>query len=263
MSEYSLPNPDYPTELIDRLKPLMTPKIIKVISMSDYGMDAPEHRAAIQRIIDEDRIPRPFQWEPGEVLALTRWWTPESHKEHENRALSIREAHIARAFSCFCLLAAKEYAAEEAYNSIPGLVESCYATNKELLTEISPMLQWITATAPLNSQPIEHQDHEEIVACCCGELITACMRGILPENFEQIIETIEVSKSIVIMGKFNAYRSNRMRDAQWMFDIIFAGCVARDRWIQLAKTWLKNPPEHWPAESRESVITVWRSISPK
>lgn len=263
MSESTAPNPDYPTQLIDRLKAMMTDEIIRVIGMSDYGKVAPEHEAAIRRIIDEPRIPRPMRWEPGEALALTRWWTPETHKKHEIRALSIDKAHIARAFSCFCLLAAGEYGPEESGDSIPGLLESCHAIDPDLVHHIPELLDWVSNTNSPPGTPVDSWDHAEIVACACGKLIGACMTGQPPQDIEQIARTIEMVKHYLLVTAVADYWTPIEASPSWIHDQVLSVSVAGNRWVRLAKRWLLDPPRAWDRPTRDTVIKIGTLMLPR
>lgn len=143
MNEYTIPNPDYPTELINRLKKYVDHHIVKAIAQSDYGYDAPKHKAAIQRILDEERVPRPIQWEPGEPFSLCKWWDHTTHKEHEISGLNPAKANIARAFCCACLLTYPEYGTGEPFDAMIRLVDSVSRLDAALAPPYFEMLCWI------------------------------------------------------------------------------------------------------------------------
>lgn len=69
------------------------------IAEADYGNDAKEHLAGLQRILNGD-MPRPLRWHPAEVLELTRWSEPDRGAD----AYSFDAAHRRRAFCCAALL---------------------------------------------------------------------------------------------------------------------------------------------------------------
>ena len=143
MSDYTVPNPDYPTGLIDRLKKYVDHQIIKAIAESDYGPPGTEHKAAIERILDEERVPRPIQWEPGEPFELCKWWDQANHKEHEIRGLNPGKANIARAFCCACLLTYPEYGTGEPFDAMIRLVDSVIRLDIALALPYFDMLSWI------------------------------------------------------------------------------------------------------------------------
>lgn len=143
MSDYTIPNPDYPTELIDRLKRYVDHQIIKAIAESDFGPPGTEHKVAIKRILDEERVPRPIQWEPGEPFELCKWWDHANHKEHEINGLNPGKANIARAFCCACLLTYPEYGTGEPIDAMVRLVDSVIRLDIELVLPCFDMFCWI------------------------------------------------------------------------------------------------------------------------
>jgi|GEM_PF-5110543 len=261
MDEYKIPNPDYPTGLIDQLKRRVTPRIIRYIARSDYGAEAPEHKAAIRRIIDEPRIPRPMQWEPGEPFRLTRWWDPENHKQHEIRPLSMHEAHIARAFSSACLIAGGDDSIECVYNSLLGLIESLYEISPELLGPFDELIRWaIHINTPAGS-PLHFEDYDETVPCRCALLMSACMRGEMPDDFISIVQAVHRSGEL--------YNKAWQPDAPpldptepWIGRSVLSSAVNLPSWIKLARRWLLDPPKHWDAPAREACIEIGNLMIP-
>tara|TARA_R110002072_G_scaffold1099_4_gene9161 strand:- start:453 stop:1214 length:762 start_codon:yes stop_codon:yes gene_type:complete len=249
MSDYSIPNPDYPTELVDRLKSLMTDEIVHMIATADCGDDAHEHEVAIRRIVSEPRIPRPMLWEPRETLQLTRWWNPEEHNSNKISALSLSNAHVAAAFSCACLLACDDDGTQEPYNSLPQLIRSCYAIDPSLLVDIFPLINWYLRLYPTDAE--YDINHEEIIASSIGKLVVSCMLGDEVEPIINILNRIQSS-----------YEAMIGLEKQWVFSDVLGNCSARPEWIKLAKKWLLSPPLTWNQELREKVIYIGTRTMP-
>lgn len=72
--------------LFDHLRARLTPAQLEQIAMADYGFEAALHRAHLEQIVADGRLPPRLTWNPGEVLRLTRWSEGE------------RTDHVARAF---------------------------------------------------------------------------------------------------------------------------------------------------------------------
>ncbi len=263
MDDYTPPDPDYPTELLDLLKPRMNHHIVKVIAMSDYGMDAPEHKAAIRRIIDEPRIPRPMEWEPHEPFALTRWWTPEDHQKHEIRALSLKNCHIARAFSCVCLIATLDDDIEEVSNSLPGLIESCHEISPKLLEPLRDFVTWATRINNPPGTPIDRVDHTETVPCLCSLLIIDCMRGVVSDDLDLTLKDIFDSGIQIALDEMT-YNNHAIRpNTPWIFKHVFEFCTTRDEWVKLVHRWLLNPPSAWGEDTRGKYIEIGKLMVSK
>lgn len=107
--------PHDPASLFDLLRARVGPGTIAAIASCDYGMDVPEHTAALERIV-AGRIPHPLAWFPLEVLQLTRW--------NEGPGTD----HLARAF-CACVLCLDEAGPVSWHDgnesTIPVLLHSC------------------------------------------------------------------------------------------------------------------------------------------
>jgi hypothetical protein len=263
MDEYKPPIPDYPTELIDLLKPRMNHEIVKVIAMSDCGMDATEHKAAIRRIIDEPRIPRPMEWEPREPFELTRWWTPENHQEYEIRALSLKSCHIARAFSCACLIATHDEGISGAESSLPGLLESCYEIDHKLLEPLRDFVAWAHHTINPPGTPIDRIEHSETVPCLCGLLIIDCMRGVVSDDLKVILKGIFDSGDQISLDEITYHKQAVRPDTPWIFKHVFEFCTPKSEWVELARRWLLSPPTAWDEDTRSKYIDIGMLMIPK
>ena len=75
--------------------------MLREIARADYGMDDEAHLQAL-RAIKAGAIPAPMQWEPKEVLELTRWSEPEGPPWIQGT--TGERGHWKRLFSCAVLI---------------------------------------------------------------------------------------------------------------------------------------------------------------
>lgn len=91
------PDPD---ALLRCIAPLVDDAVLREISECDYELDADLNFWRLQKIRNLEPIPAPLDWNPGEVLRLTRWQEPGRSKG------TPRQIHIKRAFACAALIRA-------------------------------------------------------------------------------------------------------------------------------------------------------------
>ncbi len=96
--------------LFDWLSSRIDDALLAEIAAADYGMNKDLHFAALRLIREQKLISVPLEWEPREVLELTRWSEPDQpyRKPLPNvpEPPSGMEGHLIRAFSCTVLLLA-------------------------------------------------------------------------------------------------------------------------------------------------------------
>ena len=92
-------------ELLALLAAQLDDSMLEAIAECDYGEEVERHRAALLIIRDELRIPAPLEFEPQEVLELTRWSDPDDPRWRGSDE-NARRGHVMRAFSCTVLLKA-------------------------------------------------------------------------------------------------------------------------------------------------------------
>ena len=92
-------------ELLAQLAAQLDDSMLDEIAGADRGDGAAAHRAALLIIRDQLRIPAPLQWEPQEVLELTRWSDPDDPRWRDSDAAA-RRGHVIRAFCCTALIRA-------------------------------------------------------------------------------------------------------------------------------------------------------------
>ena len=119
--------------LFDWLRARATPEQLTRIANADYGTDADEHLAALLDVCETGLIPKMLEWEPHEVLALTRWSTGEDVD------------HVARALCCAILCIAPDNMNDLVTNG-PILAESCLALGAEATRLVELFFAWRSET---------------------------------------------------------------------------------------------------------------------
>jgi hypothetical protein len=77
-------------------------EMLREIAEADYNFNVDEHLRHLVRIRDEKEIPVPLNWEPKEVLELTKWSEPDA--PDSKSGATGRRGHLMRAFCCAALL---------------------------------------------------------------------------------------------------------------------------------------------------------------
>lgn len=90
-----------PTALLDLLRARVDDAMLQEIAECDYGFGVDENLAALRRARDFGEIPPP-DWNPMEVLHLTRWIEPDAADCPPNQRG--QRGHLSRAFACSLLL---------------------------------------------------------------------------------------------------------------------------------------------------------------
>lgn len=120
--------------LFDQLRAQITEEELREIASADYGMDEDKHLVALREICGSGLIPRTLEWEPHEVLALTRWSSGEG-VNHGERAL------------CSLLLCLAPSDMDEfAVNGVI-LAESCLALGPTVRALGERFFAWLAGTA--------------------------------------------------------------------------------------------------------------------
>ena len=105
--------PPDPTGLLSFYRARVDRAMLVEISEADYGSDQEAHLAALEIIWARGDVPAPMQWEPHEVLALTRWSEPDD-PEWKPGATGPRGYRM-RGFACTVLLCAAYLPANEGH----------------------------------------------------------------------------------------------------------------------------------------------------
>lgn len=95
----------HPSELAlrDWVAPQLDASMMDEIATADYGVDAGEHRHAIEELRRARRLPNELSWHPEEVLALTRWSTVDGS---QLSLAAARRLHLMRLVCCLVLVRA-------------------------------------------------------------------------------------------------------------------------------------------------------------
>lgn len=118
--------------------------MLEVIARADYGSSVEEHLAALNAI-KAGKEPSPLEWEPKEVLELTRWSEPEyAITKSECRGA---RGHWMRLFSCAILIRAAAPLEDEDYflgeeDTIIQLVDSALALGPDASRAALRFLCW-------------------------------------------------------------------------------------------------------------------------
>lgn len=140
------------SDLFDWLRVRVAPAQLEQIARADYGNDATKHADALRDICETGLIPRPMDWVPHEVLALTRW----SARPHLD--------HLARALSC-TLLCFSSRDLDELISNGPILAESCFALGSEARECAERLFAWwASSTAPTPAHNPDYDDPEPAIA---------------------------------------------------------------------------------------------------
>ncbi len=137
-----------PEAIFNRLRPLITDRMLKVIAAADYGNEAEEHLKELKPIRDNGVFPAPVKWQPKEVLELTRWLMPENEDPKWKTGLSLRENHLIRLFSCAALLRIAAEPGNDGYfegenQTVAPLVHSALVLGEELPKDALSLLAWL------------------------------------------------------------------------------------------------------------------------
>ncbi len=122
--------------LFDRLRDPISDEEIERIAQADYGMDAENHRLALREICQSGLVTRTLEWEPHEVLALTRWSSGQS-VHHRERAL------------CALLLCLAPSSMDEFETNGVILAESCLALGAEATQLGARFFAWFAGTTEI------------------------------------------------------------------------------------------------------------------
>jgi hypothetical protein len=122
--------------LLAWVAPQMDAAAIEEIAMADYGADVPENRRALTELVHSPWLPDDLNWNPGEVLALTRWMTPASRRDH-----------LKRLFACTLLVRAVT-ADGNPVDSLAPLVDSAWELGEPARDAAVRFLAWCRLNLP-------------------------------------------------------------------------------------------------------------------
>jgi hypothetical protein len=130
----------HPSEqaLREWVEPQLDASMVDQIAAADHGVDAAEHRRAIEELRRARRLPDELSWHPEEVLALTRWSTVDGSQLSLPAA---RRLHLMRLFCCLVLVRATTTYGSPV-NSVTPLVESAVDLGPDALDAAGSYLAW-------------------------------------------------------------------------------------------------------------------------
>lgn len=120
--------------LFDWIRSRLPDATLLKIANSDYHMDAQKHLGALRDIVRTGLLPRELDWEPHEVLALSRWATGENVD------------HLERAFCCVVLCLAPQGGDELETNGVI-LAESCLALGVGASEGAAQLFAWCASSS--------------------------------------------------------------------------------------------------------------------
>jgi hypothetical protein len=122
--------------LVSWVAPQLDAAALDEIAVADYGVEAREHRQALTELVHSACLPDELTWYPGEVLALTRWETPTSRRDH-----------LKRLFACTVLVRAVT-AGGNPVGSLGPLVDSAWELGMPARGVAGCFLAWCRLNLP-------------------------------------------------------------------------------------------------------------------
>jgi hypothetical protein len=122
--------------LLGWVAPQLDAAALDEIATADYGTEVQEHRRALTELVHSAWLPDELKWNPGEVLALTRWETPASRRDH-----------LKRLFACMVLVRAVT-AGGNPVDSLGPLVDSAWELGEPARGVALRFLAWCRLNLP-------------------------------------------------------------------------------------------------------------------
>jgi hypothetical protein len=134
--------------LLDLVRQRLDDAMLREIAEADYGADVDAHLEALRRICDQGEIPAPMNWQPREVLELTRWSEPDQPDAKGN--CTGTRGHTIRAFACAVLLRAAAEPANDNFfdgenQTLAQLVASALVLGEDVQEATLRFLVWRVA----------------------------------------------------------------------------------------------------------------------
>lgn len=160
-------------------------QMLNEIAHADYGESVFEHLAALRNAITGSFVV-PLEWEPIEVLELTRWTEPATKISHEKPEEETKTEHWMRLFCCTVLL--KTSAQPENHESfisedatIIQFTESAIELGESTTEAAIEFLEWLLQTSHLD--------------CPFTPLATSILRFSLKKDQSSRFETCALNNS--------------------------------------------------------------------
>lgn len=242
-------------EILDRLKPSddamlrwvaprITDAMLRTIAEADYGYDAEKNFEALKPIRDYLEVPTPLDWNPREVLDLTRWLEPDSPECPPGQASA--PGHLMRAFAAAALLRALADGDGQGDNqSIAQLVGSARVLDPEACMAARRFLAWCVKQGVQNAQ-------ERPFYFLALLLLSLQLSDLSPEDINTLAScVIEEEASIEEDARMDQARRKR----KWLFGISIFN-IKKDTWLRMIDELIVQRREHLPPECRDILLDI-------
>ena len=122
--------------LLAWVAPQLDTAALDEIAAADYGAHVQEYRQELTELVHSPWLPDELPWNPGEVLALTRWETPANRRDH-----------LKRLFACLILVRAVTPGANPV-DSLAPLVDSAWELGEPARGATVRFLAWCRLNLP-------------------------------------------------------------------------------------------------------------------
>ncbi len=236
--------------LLQECSRLVDDKMLREIASADYDYDLDNHLRALRRIRDDQHIDVPMDWEPKEVLELTRWLIPENAEED-----------VQRAFSCAALLVfaaapdAQEYEHSE-FNTLISLVHSALALGQCLPQASAQFFTWRLTNISRRSYHIVTRGFYSFALACL-----ACLTKVdrfTSDQWSEIASWVERE----VAADVEALEGSFMTDTGWLLsndNMMQQQCI--DLWREIAEDARENAAHVVPPPARAMMIELFRRVA--
>jgi hypothetical protein len=125
--------------------PQLDASMLDEIAAADYGMDIDRNREALDDLLTSRRWPPDLDWQPMEVLQLTRSLRPD--RSDLNAGATGRRGHLMRILACLVLVRVRTANGFPA-DSVAPLVESALELGSPMAGEALRFLAWCRLHEP-------------------------------------------------------------------------------------------------------------------
>lgn len=237
-----MPSGDH-TAVLTALSSMITMENLRSIARRDYGIEFEEHLEHLVSIWKTGVLPSPLEWNPGEVLELTRWGSPQADD---------RAGHMERAFACAVLLLsfadpAREGHAFGAGNTLAPFIESIGLLGGDLEQAAADMVAWIIPRMTLDNRA-------ELAVFGVGLLYLALpdtrrwSDGMIDDVCVWIMEMENVEAGCSVdYGYIN--------NSDWLLPHLESD-IRAGIWKSLAREMTSRTPRRRPASTKESIELI-------
>lgn len=243
--------------LLEWLAQQVDNNMLELIAGADYGSDFEEHYRALRQIRDNLQISVPMAWPPIEVLQLTQWTRVESFSAESG--ITLREAHLIRAFACTVLLIAYGDPQETGLigseaDPLIHLVESVLALGEEVIRLTLQLISWRI----IDTTTVEVEDRP-FFALATLLLAVALQRPPLDSvSLIQICDWVmlEESRSREELADYRQTGDTRY----WLLNLTNF-LQLKEVWLNLSRRLLLEPPGDHPPEVIEALRLIGTALT--